>query len=238
MSPRLSVIIPVLNEGAGVNQLIEHIRMLAGNSRLTVEIIVVDGDPDGKTLAAIYDREVMTIQDTKGRGRQMNAGAAFACGEILLFLHADTRLPDCGLTLIDQVCGHPACGAGAFDLAIDSDKAVFRLIEKTASARSRLTRIPYGDQALFFATGYFRELGGFADIALMEDVEIMRRIKKRGDKIVFIDGKARTSARRWESEGVLKCTIRNWCLISLYLLGVDPQRLAGFYRIHASGKSG
>lgn len=236
MNPRFSIIVPVFNEGASINQLIEHARALAGGSGLSAEIIVVDGDPGGKTIASIGDREVVTTLGIKGRGSQMNAGAALAKGEILLFLHADTKLPDDALPLIDAACGRSASVAGAFDLAIDSQRPVFRLIEKTASLRSRLTRIPYGDQAFFFDADYFRRLGAFAGIPLMEDVEIMRRIKKRGDRIVFIDRPARTSARRWEKEGIMKCTVRNWCLISLYLFGVSPGRLVRFYQTLAAGK--
>lgn len=234
MNPRFSLIIPVLNESAAINDTVRHLQCLTDAPRLSAEIIVVDGDPQGKTIAAIKDDQVITAVERAGRGCQMNRGAALAGGEILVFVHADTRLPDDGLTLMDAACGHPARGAGAFNLAIDSARPVFRLIEKTASLRSRLTGIPYGDQAFFFAANYFREIGGFPDIPLMEDVEIMRRIKKRGDRIVFIDRTVRTSARRWEKEGVLKCTLRNWCLISLYLAGVSPGKLAGFYRTHAA----
>jgi len=199
-------------------------------SRLSTEIIVVDGDTEGKTMVAIKDKQVITVAGKAGRGFQMNTGAALARGEILLFLHSDTRLPDDGFILIDAACGNPARGAGAFDLAIDSKRTIFRLIEKTASLRSRVTCIPYGDQAFFFTADYFRNLGGFAGIPIMEDVEIMRRIKKRGDKIVFLDRPARTSARLAGQEGILKCTIRNWWLISLYLVGIDPQRLVRFYQ--------
>lgn len=237
MNPRFSIIVPVFNEGADINQLVEHARTLANSSGLSAEILVVDGDPEGKTIASIGDREVVTTLGIKGRGYQMNAGAALAKGEILLFLHADTRLPDDALSLIDAVCGRSASAAGAFDLAIDSPRPVFRLIEKAASLRSRLTRIPYGDQAFFFSADYFRQLGGFAGIPLMEDVEFMRRIKKRRDRIVFIDRPARTSARRWEKEGILKCTLRNWCLLTLYLFGVAPGRLVRFYQIYSVEKT-
>jgi hypothetical protein len=115
-------------------------------------------------------------------------------------------------------------------LAIDSERPVFRLIEKAASLRSRLTKIPYGDQAVFMRKTVFNELGGFRDIPIMEDVEIMRRIKKRSGKICIIDKAARTSSRRWEREGIVYTTLRNWLLITLYLIGVKPEKLARFYR--------
>ena len=229
MRPRFSIIVPVLNEETAINSAIEHIGGLEGDSG-AAEIIVVDGDTGGKTIGAIRDSNVITAVSKKGRGNQMNKGAALAKGDILVFLHADTRLPFNALTLIDSALYDPACMAGAFDLAIASERPIFRLIEKTVSLRSRLTRIPYGDQALFSRGDYFSAIGGFADIPIMEDVEIMRRIKKRGDPIVLIDQPVMTSARRWETEGVLYCTLRNRLLISLYLSGVSPERLATFYR--------
>jgi rSAM/selenodomain-associated transferase 2 len=237
MNKKISIIVPVLNESAGINKTINHLRGLKTGSGLSTEIIVVDGDPDGKTIAAVKDDKVITAVGKTGRARQMNRGAELAGGEILLFLHTDTRLPDDGLILIDVVCSELAPRAGAFDLSIDSKKTIFRLIEKTASLRSRLTGIPYGDQAFFFAADYFRSLGGFADVPIMEDVEIMRRIKKRGDKIVFLARSARTSARRWEKEGVIKCTIRNWLLVILYAAGMEPQWLARFYGIKEAEKT-
>jgi rSAM/selenodomain-associated transferase 2/rSAM/selenodomain-associated transferase 1 len=229
MRPMFSIIVPVLNEETAINSAIEHIGDLQGNSG-SAEIIVVDGDAGGKTIQAIQGSNVITAVGKKGRGNQMNRGAALAKGDIILFLHADTRLPFNALNLIDSALHDPVCVAGAFDLAIASERPIFRLIEKTASLRSRLTRVPYGDQGIFFRREYFNAIGGFADIPIMEDVEIMRRIKKRGDRIALIDAPVATSARRWEKEGVLKCTLRNRLMISLYLSGVSPERLAKFYR--------
>jgi hypothetical protein len=123
-----------------------------------------------------------------------------------------------------------AAGASAFDLAIAYARPIFRMIAAVASFRSRLTRIPYGDQAHFFRADYFREIGGYAQISLMEDVEIMRRIKKRKDKIAIIRQSVSTSARRWEKEGILICTLRNWLLLTLYLCGCPPDYLSRAYR--------
>jgi hypothetical protein len=120
--------------------------------------------------------------------------------------------------------------AGAFDLGIRSGRPVFRLIETAASLRSRITRVPYGDQAIFIRKDYFHATEGFREIPLMEDVELMRRIRKAGDRISIIPERVRTSPRRWEKEGVLFCTLRNWTLITLYFLGVPPEKLARFYR--------
>lgn len=235
MRKKISIIIPVLNESAGINNTIEHLNGLITSTGASAEIIVVDGDPEGKTIAAVQDQSVITVVGKTGRAGQMNKGASLAHGDIFLFLHADTRLPDESLKLVAAACARQARGAGAFDLAIASERRIFRLIETMANFRSHLTKIPYGDQALFFTAGYFRALGGFADVPVMEDVEIMRRVKKRGDKIVFLQQAVRTSPRRWEKEGIWKCTFRNWLLASLYVFGVAPQRLAKFYRIHAAG---
>jgi rSAM/selenodomain-associated transferase 2 len=162
----------------------------------------------------------------------MNAGALLAGGEVLLFLHADTELPPDGLTRICSVIRDKGCVGGSFDLGIRSDRLCFRLIESAASLRSRMTRIPYGDQAIFLRRDYFRGLGGFRELPLMEDVDLMRRLRRSGGRIHIIRGKVKTSARRWESEGVLYCTLRNWMLMFLYLLGVSPERLARFYHDH------
>ncbi|MEN6331670.1 MAG: TIGR04283 family arsenosugar biosynthesis glycosyltransferase [Smithella sp.] len=237
MSKKISIIIPVMNESAGINNTIEQLRSLIAASGRAAEVIVVDGDQKGKTIAAIKDDKVITAVGNPGRASQMNRGAKLAQGEILLFLHADTRLPDDGLALIDAACANLPFVAGAFDLAIDSKRAIFRLIAKTASLRSRLTGIPYGDQAFFFTADYFRSLGGFAEIPFLEDVEIMRRIKKRGEKIVFLSSPVRTSPRRWEKDGIIKRTLHNWLLVSLYIAGVKPQRLTKFYRVLTAGKN-
>ncbi len=228
MSPKFSIIIPVLREESIIESTIEHLAVIGRNG--SFETIVVDGDGEGKTIGFIKNGDTKTAVSQKGRGLQMNTGAAMAQGEILIFLHADTRLPPDALDLIESAFLDRTCVAGAFDLKIDSDRRVHRLISKIASLRSRVSRIPYGDQVFFFPRAYFQAVGGFAHIPIMEDVEIMRRIKKRGEKIAIIDQPVTTSARRWEKEGILLCTLRNWFLISLYLAGASPERLSGFYK--------
>jgi len=235
MRKKISIIIPVLNESGDINNTIEHLKGLITSTNVPAEIIVVDGDPQGKTIAVLRDKNTITTTSKTGRASQMNKGAALATGKIFLFLHADTRLPDEGLNLIIDSCDGKTAKAGAFDLSIASERKVFRLIETMANVRSHLTGIPYGDQGLFFHADYFRALGGFADIPIMEDVEIMRRMKKREDKIVFLKDTVQTSPRRWQKEGVWKCTLRNWSLVSLFVAGVKPQKLAKFYRIHEAG---
>ncbi len=227
MNSRISVIIPVFNEAQIINTTIDYLYNLdfAGN----LEIIVVDGDPAGTTINTITRSGVKKIIGKKGRGSQMNQGAAVANGDVLLFLHADTLLshdaPDQIIAATEQ---HDIVG-GAFDLGIQSEKNIYRLIEQTASMRSRLTRIPYGDQAIFLKKRFFDQIGGFKDIPIMEDVELMQRVKKTGKKIKFITRKVQTSSRRWEKEGIVYYTLRNWALITLYLLRVSPEKLKKFY---------
>ncbi len=225
---RISIIIPTLHEGPIINQTIGSIFALPFDGE--VEVIVVDGSPDGETLNTIRNNEVQKILSKKGRAHQMNKGAANARGEILLFLHADTELPENALNTISSVMHKGDFVGGAFDLGIQSDRPIFRLIEMAVSLRSRCTGIPYGDQAIFIRKEYFHSTGDFKEIPLMEDVELMRRIKKNGDKIYIIPEKVRTSPRRWEKEGPIYCTLRNWVLITLYSMGIPADKLSKFYK--------
>ncbi len=228
MLNRISIIIPVFREAATIHQTLSQPALAA--ERDASEVIVVDGDPRGETIRAIRRNGVIPLVSRKGRGIQMNTGALHAAGEILLFLHADTRLPVDGLRQIRTALTDPKVVGGAFDLEIDSKRPIFRLIERTASIRSRLTRIPYGDQAVFIRSAFFREIGGYRNIPIMEDVDLMRRIKPTGKSIAFLAARVGTSPRRWEKEGVFQGTLRNWFLLLLFLAGVSPDRLARFYR--------
>jgi rSAM/selenodomain-associated transferase 2 len=222
-----SIVIPVLNEASIINHTIEHLYRL--RSDFDVEVIVVDGDPRGATLSAIHHKDVIKVLSLRGRGTQMNKGASVSKGELLLFLHTDTELPEDAFSIITSFVRSANCVGGAFELGIDSSRPVFRLIERMVSARTRFTNVPYGDQAIFIKKDFFHEISGFKDIPLMEDVELMRRIKQRGYRICIIPRQLKTSPRRWEREGVLYCTLRNWALISLYSLGVSPEKLVKFY---------
>lgn len=227
-----SIIIPVLNEAGRIGGTLAGIRAIAGGQ--DAEIIVVDGDPEGGTLRALTDDAVQKLLSGKGRGRQLNRGAEVASGEVLVFLHADTVLPSEALGRIEAVLGDGTVAGGAFDLQIDSPRRVFRLIEAVASLRSRLTRIPYGDQAIFLRRDRFLALGGFGELPIMEDVDFMRRLKSAGGRIEILKARVTTSARRWEAEGALCTTLRNWTLVTLFLIGVDAGRLARWYRPHRS----
>jgi rSAM/selenodomain-associated transferase 2 len=159
----------------------------------------------------------------------MNAGAAAARGEILIFLHADTTLPDNALRKISLALHDRDYVGGAFDLQIDSDRLFLKYISARASLRSRWNRIPYGDQAIFIRKKYFDRIGGFKEIPLMEDVDLMWRIKKDGKNIFILPDKVTTSARRWESDGAICTTIRNLILVRLFYLGISPHKLAKYY---------
>ncbi len=231
---KFSIIVPVLNEQGQINSFIDEIKGQSFDGDF--EIIIVDGDPQCGTIKAISDNCVICITSSKGRARQMNAGAAIARGAILIFLHADTKLPVCALQKISRVLGNPKYIGGAFDLGIDSDRLILKYIAVRASVRSRLSRIPYGDQAIFIRKNYFDKIEGFRDIPLMEDVDLMRRIKKDGKKIHILRDKVMTSARRWENEGAVYTTLRNKIIVILYYLGVSPRKLAKLYKFGSNGQ--
>lgn len=224
---KFSIVIPVLNEADGINSLISHLRKQS--SEHFYEIIVVDGDPQGTTVKVINDKKVISITADRGRAMQMNAGAAKANGEILIFLHADTLLPPGALNKISRILENKHYVGGAFNLGIDSDRLILKYIAARANMRSRINRIPYGDQAIFIRKSYFDKMGKFKEIPLMEDVDLMRRIKKRGDKIYIFRDPVKTSPRRWEEDGVIYTTIRNQVILILYFLGVAPEKLAKYY---------
>jgi rSAM/selenodomain-associated transferase 2 len=225
---RFSIIVPVFHEGENINDLIENLTHL--DSDKNMEIIVVDGAQEKDTLGAIQRNPVIKISSERGRAKQMNAGASMARGEILIFLHADTELPVRALQKIHALMERSQYVGGAFDLGIKSNKFIFTIIAKLSSWRSRLNRIPFGDQAIFIRKECFSKIGGYKEIPIMEDADLMRRIKKSGNKIWIFYDRVMTSPRRWEKEGVIYCTLRNWTLQALYFLGVSPDKLALFYK--------
>lgn len=228
-SPDVSVIIPVLAEGDRIQSLLSQLATSADS--VPYEVIVVDGDPQGSTLRCLPPQQldIRGILAPRGRGSQMNAGAALARGAILLFLHADTQLPPQALPKICATLRESSAVAGAFDLAIDSSRWILKLIGRVSSLRSRLTRTPYGDQAIFIHRSTFAKIGGYPEIPIMEDVALMRYLKRRGFAIVILSDRTLVSPRRWEQEGVIYCTLRNWSLLLLYNLGVSPHQLVRWY---------
>jgi rSAM/selenodomain-associated transferase 2 len=227
-APLFSIILPVLHEADTINDLIDQIRAVDPDG--TAEIIAVDGDPTGSTIHAIKDTGVIGVLAAQGRACQMNRGSVLASGEILVFLHADTLLPSDALTHIREAMRKERCVAGAFDLGLNTNRRIFRITEKYVYFRTRVTRIPFGDQAIFVRRDYFEKIGRYKEIPLMEDIEFMMRIKKQGDRICIIPLRVLTSVRRWEQEGILYCTIRNWTLQILYALGIPPEQLVKWYK--------
>ena len=195
------------------------------------EVIVSDGGSTDRTCDIVReyaDRNVRLVQSGRGRGIQMNAGAAAARGDVFLFLHADTRLDEGWSAAVAAALEDAGTEGGAFSLSIDSGRSHFRVIEALVALRCRLCSLPYGDQAIFMRRRTFVGMGGYRETPLMEDVDLIRRLKAAG-RIVVLEEKAVTAARRWEQEGWLFTSARNQLIMLLYRLGVDPQRLARMY---------
>lgn len=226
----ISVIVPVMAEGERIRSFLHALQQIAG--KWAYEVIVVDGEPSGSTVQFLPAdwSQVQGILAPLGRGTQMNAGVQTATGDILLFLHADAQLPGGAFDQIHSLLASKTVVGGAFDLAIDSPRWILILISRIASWRSRLTRIPYGDQAIFMRRAVFDAVGGYPDSVIMEDVALMRKLKQQGYQIGFIGERVTVSARRWQQEGVWQCTFRNWVLITLYFAGVSVERLSRWYR--------
>jgi len=227
MKPIISIIIPVLNEQATINDVLSHLRSLPCSHH--IEIIVVDGDDETGTLSVIRDEQIIKIKSPKGRGIQMAMGAKKARGDLLLFLHADTFLPVTAFNDLLTIRMVKGVAASAFDLNINADGFIFRIIETVANLRSRLTGIPYGDQAICVKKEWYERIGGFMPYPVMEEVDLVQRLRKAGGLIWIFPSKARTSARRWQKEGALVCTLRNWMILGLFYLGVSPVVLKRYY---------
>ncbi|WP_319418969.1 TIGR04283 family arsenosugar biosynthesis glycosyltransferase [Pleurocapsa sp. FMAR1] len=221
----ISIIIPVLNEARVIKQTVGRLQKNYG-----VEIIVIDGGSQDNTVAIAQQTgsTVLTVAG-KGRAAQMNAGAAIAQGDIVLFLHADTQLPLNFKYLAVHTLKQPGAIAGAFELAIAGTDKSLRWIEIMVKMRSRLLSLPYGDQAIFLKKQTFEEVGGFADLPIMEDFELVQRLKRQG-KIAIAPAQVITSGRRWQKLGVWQTTLINQLVIAGYYLGISPDKLSNLYR--------
>ena len=219
---RTSIIIPTLNEASRIGAAIERARPIN-----PAEIIVVDGGSDDGTLAAAYPAD-QVLTAPRGRAAQQNAGASACSGDVLLFLHADCWLVPGSLEQIAAAIADPHCVGGCFRQRIDAEGRRFRWLERGNAWRIRLSRLAYGDQGIFVRRDVFHRLGGFPDLELMEDLFFMKRLRKEG-RLALLEGPLHVSARRWERQGVVRQTARNWCLTLAARLGVSPNRLARFY---------
>ena len=220
----ISVIIPTLNEENTLQATIDSARAEA------VEVIVSDGGSTDATLDIAEKQADLTLSPASGRGEQMNVGAAAARGDILLFLHADTLLPKGWEEEVYKLLSDDGVACGAFRFALPEKSAASGLISAMVNLRSKWLKLPYGDQALFMRRERFEEAGGFRTLPIMEDVDLVRRLGKKGH-VLIADKAVLTSSRRWRSEGWLWTTVRNQALLWLYLLGVPPERLFRFYRM-------
>ena len=227
----LLVVVPVLDEAAS---LAAHLTALQSLRSKSVRVVVADGgssDHSREIATGLTDR---TVRSGRGRAVQMNAGAALLPARVLLFLHADTRLPDGAVAKILQAVKGGRTW-GRFDVRIDSERPVLRLVARLMNLRSRLTGIATGDQAIFVSAAAFRAVGGFPDLPLMEDIEMSRRLKRIAWPACLRE-QVVTSARRWEEGGAWRTIGLMWCLRAAYFLGADPARLARRYGPARTGK--
>ncbi|TMH33654.1 MAG: glycosyltransferase [Betaproteobacteria bacterium] len=220
MAPRLSVIVPVLNEAADIREALAALAPLRARGH---EVIVIDGGSDDGSASLAAPACDRLLDSGRGRALQMNAGARAAKGDALVFLHADTRLPERADELILAALARASWGR--FDVRIASRRPLLALVGCAMNLRSRLTGIATGDQAIFVRRDAFP---GFPDIPLMEDIALSRLLKRRG-RPACLRARVSTSARRWEAHGILRTILLMWRLRLLYALGATPQRLARDY---------
>jgi len=223
---RLSIIMPVLDEGDGIAGALDPLAELRG---LGVEVIVVDGGSHDATVQRARLRADHVLLAPCGRALQMNAGAAKASGDVLLFLHADTRLPPEAERLVLDGLARSTRHWGRFDVTIEGRHPMLPVIAFTMNLRSRMTGIATGDQAIFVKRDAFQTAGGFAEIPLMEDVALSKRLKRTGRPLCLRE-RAITSGRRWETHGVFRTILLMWRLRLAYFFGADPAALARRYR--------
>jgi len=220
---RISIVIPVLNEEKSIAETVAALMPLKPH-----ELIIVDGGSSDRTYEICNRLDVTVLSSPRGRGLQMNHGARQATGDVLLFLHADTRLPGSSIDDIRGALRNPQCVGGRFDVQLDGVHWMLGVIGAMISMRSRMSRVATGDQGIFVRRGIFAELGGYPDIPLMEDVAFSRALKRRG-AVACLRSRVITSARRWEKQGIWRTILKMWLLKLLYLVGVSPVRLKRYY---------
>jgi len=226
MTPRLSIVVPALNEGARIGACLQALRALRQRG---LEVIVVDGGSTDDTVAIAEPLADRVLQALRGRARQMNAGAASARADTLLFLHADTQLPDDALHAIETALVDPRTHWGRFDVRIAGKPATLKAVAWLMNQRSRANGIATGDQAIFVRRWAFQRVGGFPDQPLMEDIELSRRLGKWSAP-ACLHQRVTTSGRRWERDGVWRTITLMWRLRWLYWTGTPPERLAQLYK--------
>jgi rSAM/selenodomain-associated transferase 2 len=220
----ISVVIPVRDESACLHRALECTR------RPGVERIVVDGGSrDGSCDVAASLGAERIVESAAGRARQLSVGLGAAAGEVVLFLHADTRLDPGWDRALRRALDDPAVAGGAFRLVFESPRPAYRLVEGGAALRCRLLRLPYGDQGLFTRRKPLVESGGIAPVAIFEDLDLVRGIRRRG-RLVLLRERAWTSPRRYERNGVTRTVLRNNVALAAWWIGLDRERVADWYR--------
>ena len=224
---KLSIIIPTLNEARQLRDTLKPLRALQTRGH---EVIVVDGGSSDHTSVIAREFADQVVDGARGRAHQMNAGAAVASGDVLLFLHADTQLPDQADRLIAGALLDGKTSWGRFDVRLSGEHFLLRVIESLMNLRSRISSIATGDQAIFVRRALFVQLGGYPEIPLMEDIALCKLLK-RAARPANLSARVVTSSRRWEQRGIIRTVVLMWRLRLAYALGASPQRLAKIYQI-------
>ncbi len=222
---RLSIVVPVLDEAVGIRACLERLQPLRARGH---EVIVADGGSGDGTLDLTRDLADRVLEAPRGRATQMNAGAALARGDVLVFLHADTRLAHDALRQLEATWAAGRLRWGRFDVFIEGSHAMLRVVACMMNVRSRLTRVCTGDQCIFVARELFVRVGGYPAIALMEDVALSKRLRRHAP-MTALPGPVVTSGRRWEKHGVWRTIAFMWWLRLRYFLGDSPRRLSRAY---------
>ncbi|VAX21836.1 hypothetical protein MNBD_NITROSPINAE02-1641 [hydrothermal vent metagenome] len=220
--PTISIIIPAYKEG---ERLAKLARKFIGIKGCEVVAAMAEGD---KATIKPDSGETIIVNAQKGRAKQMNAGAAVARGDILVFLHADTLITPHSFARVRSALAEPGAVGGAYRFKIDASSFAFGLIGVMANLRSKWLKAPYGDQAIFIKREVFRKIGGYREIPIMEDTRLVTDMKQEG-RIVIIDDYAITSSRKWLKEGATYTTIRNWIIMLAYKMGAKPENLVKWY---------
>ena len=221
--PEISIIIPTLDEEKTIASC-----LASTHNAFNIERIVVDGGSRDQTVEIARSCGAKVLTSPAGRARQMNAGAEVASGDLLLFLHADTLLPEGFDACVRRVLTQSSVAAGAFEFRLDATSRGLQIIERVANWRSRFLQLPYGDQAIFIRSALFREIGGYSEMPIMEDFELIRRLKRKG-RIHTAPYPAITSARRWMTLGVWKTTLINELIVVAYYLGISSSIIYLWY---------
>jgi rSAM/selenodomain-associated transferase 2 len=222
---KVSVVIPTLNEASVLERTLNHVRGLSPH-----EVVVADGGSEDDTLEIGRRLASHTVSSARGRALQMNAGAQKCTGDLLLFLHADSKLEVSGYQKMLSAMENKSLQGGAFGLQIDSDQPALKLISTLATLRSKHLNLVYGDQAIFVRQEVFHQLAGYAPLPICEDLDFYRRMLHQGP-VVLLKEKALISPRRWHAEGVGFTTLRNIAIAALFLLGFSPKTLSKWYGI-------